>query len=195
MPCRYKSAMTLRYEILLFVHISAAIVWIGAGVLIQILVSMAERARDEATFATLVGYTADLSLKLFVPASLTVVVFGSLVVADGPYTVSMLWVTLGLIGFAITFLTGLLVLKPKSERVAELAERDGGVLGPDALLEARQLVAISRIDYVVLFAVVFDMVAKPTGDDTTQLVIMAVGVVAGLALVLGRARQVAPAAA
>jgi uncharacterized membrane protein len=187
--------MTLRYEILLFVHISAAIVWIGAGVLIQVLISMAERANDERTFAALVGYVADLSLKLFVPASLTVVVFGSLVVADGPYTLSMLWVTLGLIGFFVTFLTGVLVLKPKSERVAEMMERDGGALSPDTMLEARQLVAISRIDYVVLFAVVFDMVAKPTGDDTTQLVIMALAVVAGLAAVLSRARAVAPAAA
>jgi uncharacterized membrane protein len=187
--------MTLRYEILLFVHIAAAIVWIGAGFLVQVLVSMAERSGDERTFAALVGYVADLSLKLFVPASLTVVVFGSLVVADGPYTLGMLWVTIGLIGFFATFLTGLLVLKPRSERVAELMERDAGVLAPDTMLEARQLVAISRIDMVVLFVVVFDMAAKPTGDDTTQIAIMALAVVAGLAAVLTRARAVAPATA
>lgn len=187
--------MNLRYEILLFVHIAAAIVWIGGGLLIQILVSMAERSNDERTFAALVGYVADLSLKLFVPASLTVAVFGLLVVADGPWTLGMLWVTLGLIGFAATFLTGILVLKPKSDRLAELAERDGGVLGPEAMLQARQLIALGRLDYVVLFVVVFDMAAKPTSDDTGALVIMALAIAAGLALVLGRARAIAPSTA
>lgn len=179
----------MRYDLLLFLHISAAIVWIGSGFFGQVLASMAERRRDEATFAGLLRYNAELGLKLFVPASLATLVLGLLLVADGPWSFSQLWVTLGLVGFAATFLSGLLVLKPRGDRVAELVERDGGALGPEAMLEARKLLAFSRIDYVVLVAVVYDMAVKPTSDDTGALVVLVLGVIAGLALTLGRARR------
>jgi uncharacterized membrane protein len=179
----------MRYDILVFVHVLAAIAWIGSGFLLQVLAQMANRRRDEATFGALVGFSNALALKLFVPASLTVLVFGLLVVADGPWTLGQLWVVLGLVGFAATFLTGLLVLKPRGDRLAPLIERDGGRLGPEATAQARQLLALGQIDYVVLVVVVFDMVAKPTGDDHAQLVLMALVLLGGLAVVLGRARR------
>lgn len=180
----------MRYDILLFVHVTAAIVWIGAGLLLQVLAQMANRRRDEATFGSLVHYSNELALKLFVPSSLTVLVFGLLVVADGPWTLGQLWVVLGLAGFAATFLTGLLVLKPRGDRLAPLIDRDDGRLGPEAMVQARQLLALGQIDYVVLLVVVFDMVAKPTGDDQGALILMALAIVAGLAVVLGRARRI-----
>ena len=44
---------------------------------------------------------------------------------EGPWAFDQLWVLLGLAGFAATFLTGLLVIKPESERIAADLARDG----------------------------------------------------------------------
>jgi len=178
------------YSLLLFVHISAAIAWIGSGLLIQILLTMAERRRDEATFGALVDYTAGLGLKLFVPSSLVVVACGLGLVADGPWSFDQLWLVLGLLGFLATFLTGAFVVKPRADRLAELTAANDGLLTPAAMYEARKLLALGRIDYVVLVAVVFDMAVKPTGDDTAALAVMALAIAGGTAYVLRRARRI-----
>jgi MFS family permease len=130
---------------------------------------------------------AGLATILFIPASLGAFVTGLLLVLDGPWSWDQLWIVLGLAGFAATFLTGLLVIKPRSEKLAAIVERDGG-LSPEALVGARQLLIIGRSDYVVLFLVVADMVLKPTKDDVGTLVAMAAILAAGIAYVVVRAR-------
>jgi hypothetical protein len=176
-----------RYEFLLFLHLSAAIVWIGANVLLQILGTMTERAHDDVTFAKLFSYTAELGPKLFVPAGLLTVLFGIGMVADGPWTFDMLWLVLALIGFAAAFGVGVAVFKPESERIAAMIERDGGMTA-ESTAAARRFVTLTRLDLVVLFVIVFDMAVKPTADDVGALAIMAVALVAGVGYVLARAK-------
>jgi hypothetical protein len=47
--------------------------------------------------------------------------------------------------------------------------------------------ALLRVDLLFLFAIVFAMVVKPTGDDTLVVVIVALVLVAGSAAFLRRA--------
>jgi hypothetical protein len=47
---------------------------------------------------------------------------------------------------------------------------------------------MSRLDYVVLFLVIADMVVKPTGDDPAVLIAMALIAIAGVAYVVLRLR-------
>src|SRR4051794_8014544 len=100
-----------RYDVLLFLHLCAAIVWLGSNVLLQVLATMTERAKDDVTFAKLFSYSAELAPKLFVPAGLLTVVFGIAMVADGPWSFDMLWLVLALIGFATSFGVGVAVFK------------------------------------------------------------------------------------
>jgi hypothetical protein len=102
---------------------------------------------------------------------------------------------LALIGFAGTFVTGAFLLKPIGDRIAATVERDGGTMGPEALAEARRLIILSRLDYVVLLIVVFDMVVKPTGDDAGALIVMGAALAAGVAYVVTRGREGRAAAA
>jgi uncharacterized membrane protein len=180
--------MTL-YEILLFLHIGFAILWIGSGVLFHILAFMADRTTDEAAIRKILADLNVLSTTFYIPSSLLVVVFGVWLTIEGPWSFGQLWITLGLVGFVITFLTGLLWIKPQSERAAELIERGGGMT-PEAYAVARRLMMFSRLDYVVLFLVVFDMVVKPTGDDVGAIVLMAVVLVAAALYYAARARAI-----
>jgi uncharacterized membrane protein len=178
-----------RYDLWLFLHVVAAIVWIGAGFLLMVLGTLAHRRRSPEAVGRVVEDTARLGPTYFVPASIAVVVFGILLVVDGPWSFSDAWVTIGLVGFAITFCTGLFLLKPRSERIAGLVEK-AGEMTPEAYAESLKLLTIARIDYIVLFLVVFDMTVKPTSDDTWLLVLMAAVLVAGVGLVLSRVRSI-----
>lgn len=178
-----------RYEIFLFLHISAAIIWIGSGFLLNVQGARADRRRDHEGIRRVLDDAGSLANVVFIPASLAALVTGLVLVFDGPWSFDQLWIVLGLAGFAATFVTGLFVLKPRSEQLAAVVERDGG-LSPEALVRARQLMILARSDYVVLFLVVADMVLKPTTDDVGTLVAMAAILVAGVAYVVVRARSV-----
>jgi uncharacterized membrane protein len=187
LPDRYDLNMT-RYDILLFLHISAAIIWIGSGFPLNILAARADRRRDDEGIRRVLADVAGLANVLFIPAAFAALVFGILLVLDGPWSFDQLWIILGLAGFAATFVTGLFVLKPRSEHVAAIMERDGG-MSEEALVGARQLMIIGRSDYVVLFLVVADMVLKPTKDDVGTLAVMGAILVAGIGYVVVKARS------
>jgi uncharacterized membrane protein len=176
--------MTL-YEFLLFVHISATVVWVGAGLCSLILAVGYDRDGDEPAIRRFLADQERLATRLFIPASLTVVIFGiALVIESDAWSFEYLWIVLGLVGFAATFVTGLFMIKPASERIGAAMEREGGRLTPGLRTEIRKLIVMARLDYVVLFLVIADMVLKPTGDDAAVLIVMALIALAGVAYIV-----------
>jgi uncharacterized membrane protein len=180
------------YEVLLFLHIAGSIVWLGSGLLLQLLGIRADASGDPKRIKTLVEEADWLSTRLFIPTSLAVFVLGVLLVIEGPWSFGDLWIVLGLIGYATTFLTGIALITPQAKRIGRAIEREGGV-GPVAVVEIRRIFLISRVDLVVLFTVVADMALKPTGDDVGTLVLMAAIVAVAAAYSFWRFRASAPA--
>jgi uncharacterized membrane protein len=188
------------YELLLFVHISATVIWVGAGFLSLVLGTSYSTSEDEPAMQRFLKDQEWLAMRLFVPASLTVVVMGiALVIESEAWGFDQLWIVLGLLGFAATFVTGLFMIKPSSERIGAAMEQAGGRLTPEIRTDVKKLIVKSRVDYVVLTLVIFDMVAKPTGDDVALLIVMALVLVAGIGYVVSRLKAIdserSPAAA
>lgn len=181
------------YEFLLLGHLVFAILWLGAGFSLVVLGLLGEWRSDVGSMRTALDGANRLGNVYFVPVSLLVIVFGvALVLESDAWSFGQLWIVLGLVGYAITFLTGLLVIKPRGERIGRMVEQAGGAMTPEALLEGRKLLTLARIDYVVLFLVVLDMVVKPTGDDAGLLIVMAAILVVGVGYVVWRARSLEP---
>ena len=181
------------YEILLFAHISFVILWLGAGFLFHLLGYRADRANDTVGMERLTADLVATANLVFIPSSLLVLVFGILLTIDGPWSFGELWIVLGLVGFGITFLTGILWITPQSKRTQALIERDGG-MSAEAYAVAKRMMIFARLDYVVLFLVVLDMTVKPTRHEPGTLVLMAAILVAGAAYFGWRARSLdAPA--
>lgn len=174
------------YELLLFLHILAAIVWIGSGTLLNVLAYRARSADDNEGLSRIASEAGGLSNVLFLPASLATLVFGVLVVIEGDLSFGDLWVVLGLVGIAATIVTGAAIIGPRSKEIAGMLERDG--VTPEVGTKITQLITLGRIDLVVLYLVVADMVLKPTGDDVGLLIAMAVILVAAIAFFTAQAR-------
>jgi uncharacterized membrane protein len=177
------------YEVLLVLHVFAAIIWLGAAFVLAVLVYGAERAGDKGREA---GYHADvdwLSTRLFIPASLSVLVIGILLMIDGSWSLDTLWIAIGLGGWIATFLIGILFFKPEAEKIAALMEEHGPG-HPEVAERIRRVNIVDRLDLLVLFLIVADMVVKPTGDDTGVLIgAAAIIAVVGLATASALRRQ------
>jgi uncharacterized membrane protein len=178
-----------RYEALTFLHIGAVIVWLGAGVLLAVLIFAAERAGDRMKEA---GYHQDvawLAPRLFVPASLATLVFGVLAAVEGPWGLDELWIVIGFAGWAASFLLGFFYFRTEGERIGALVQQHGPA-HPEVERRIHRLNVVDRVQVLVLFLVVASMTIKPTDDDGGVLVaglaILALGVFLAAAAIARR---------
>lgn len=147
------------YELVVFLHVLAAVVWVGAGIGLQLLEVRAKRSGPERM--RFFGQEAEwLSTRLFMPASFASVFFGVWAVAIGPWSFSDAWITAGFAGFVITILVGMGLIAPTSKKLAQIAA-ERGPQDPEAQRLSRRMMIASRFNMLVLIAVVFDMVVKP----------------------------------
>jgi uncharacterized membrane protein len=179
----------LVYTIFKYLHILAAIAWIGGGVTLMMLGLFALGRNDEGQMVGVLQSVGVLANRWFVPAALLTLVCGIIMATLGGLW-GDLWVILGLIGFAATFLTGHFGLRPYAMKVKALA--DAGDLS-GAAAEGRRMLRISRFDYTMLFMVVADMVFKPQLGDWWLLGGMAAILVVGAAIFLGPLFRPVPA--
>lgn len=158
------------YDLLVFLHVSAAIIWLGAGFVLAVLVFGAERAGErgrESSYHRDVGWLAP---RLFIPASVSTLLLGILLVVDEEaWSFDQLWIAIGLAGWLVSFALGFFYFRPEGERIGELAARHGPD-HPDLKRRIHRVNIIDRLQLVVLFLMVADMVIKPTGDDSGTLV-------------------------
>ena len=147
------------YELWLFLHISAAIVWIGGAVAAQVFGVLAKRAGDPARSAAFGQDMAFIGPKVFMPAALVVLVTGVLLTEDGNWPWSEPFVWLGLVGWTLVAFTGFAYLTRAMKGVGARIAAEGP--SPALGAEMNRLVLIGRVLVLVLFVVVFVMVVKP----------------------------------
>jgi uncharacterized membrane protein len=146
-------------NILKFLHVLSAAIWVGGGFMLQMLLWRARRLGPEASaeFNKAAEWT---SQHVFMPTSFATLAFGIAVTVVGPWSFSELWITLGFVGFAISAINGMAVLGPTAKKMKALVE-ERGPNDPVAAHMARRLDLFGRLDLVVLIAVVFIMIVKP----------------------------------
>ncbi|CAN5158482.1 hypothetical protein BH18ACT14_BH18ACT14_17320 [soil metagenome] len=149
-----------RYEWLLFFHIAAAIVWLGGSLAVQILAIRANRADDPARMTAIAHEAEWFGTRISLPSSLSVLVLGIILVVDGPWDFGQTWIILALIGFGLSFATGAAFLGPESGRIGKLLAAEGPE-SPAVRARIQRIFLVSRIELVLLYLIVLDMVIKP----------------------------------
>ncbi|MCZ7590563.1 MAG: DUF2269 family protein [Gaiella sp.] len=184
------------YQLFLFVHVAAAIAWVGAACLQVALGVRVVRAGDPSRTLAFARDAAWTGLRLYLPANLLVLVSGLLLVHEGGFGYGTLWIDVGLVGWALSVATGAAVLGPGWGAAVQTDDPEGA--GAARLTHAvRRLVLVTNVDLAVLTGVVFAMAVRPTADQGAELVAGAVAVVAVLGLaarLLGGVKAATPAA-
>jgi hypothetical protein len=154
------------YEALLFLHIASVILWLGAGTTLALAT-----ASGRLELRHVLGLTQWLGPRLFAPGALGALLFGILLVVNGSWTFGPLWIKLGLVGFALTFLSNTFV----RGRTLRRLERD-----PESETVRRRLALLGLLDLTILYLVVAAMISKPSGADVWTLAIGGAIVLGGL---------------
>ncbi|MDA3912761.1 hypothetical protein [Oleiagrimonas sp.] len=170
------------YALIELLHVFFAIVWVGGGFTLLYAAEIARRKHGSSGVMAVVDIVALLGPPLFVPFSLLTVMFGAAAAWIGG-EFSLLWVNLGLVGFAATFLNGILLIKPRAEKLSAMGA-EMGKDHPGLVPLAENLLTIARFDYVILLLVVADMVLKPLPGNTWELATMDALLVIGMAFTL-----------
>lgn len=174
------------YSIFKFLHVLSAIAWVGGGLTLFAMAIMAEMKKDDATVLQAASVSAYLGLRWFVPSSIATLVFG--IITTSIYNFwGEAWILLGLAGFAATFLTGLLGIKPLAEQTAKLMA-EGRI--DEAKAVGGKILTIGKFDYTLLIVVIADMMLKPSWGDWPTLLVFAIVLIAAAVLFLGLVERV-----
>ena len=152
---------TTWFGVFKLVHVCIAVFWVGGGLLLTALALRAQRSDDPGELATIARQATFVGEKLFAPAGGVVLAMGIAMVINSPdIGFGTTWVDIGLAGWAISFITGVAVLAPRSRKIVGLFETVGDT-APETQAAIQEILLIARIDVCVLLVVVMDMLVKP----------------------------------
>jgi uncharacterized membrane protein len=147
------------YEFALWVHIFTAVIWVGGNLTLQFLALRIMRADDPVRLA---GFAKDaewVGQRVFVPSALILLAFGFVLVEEGNWGYDF-WVVFGLVVLGLSAVTGSAFIGPEAGRIGKLTDQHG-VEYPEVQARIKRILKVSRVEGLLLVAVVFDMVIKP----------------------------------
>jgi uncharacterized membrane protein len=168
------------FIVIKYLHVVSAICWVGGNAVLFFAGLLADWRKDDVGSANILKLVVVLSPLWFIPTSLLTLIFG-LIMAFGYNLWDNAWIILGLLGFLTTFCIGLFILKPTSEAYTKFNEAGQAA---EAKALGTKMLTMTKFDNVLLFAVIFDMVVRPSWSDVVPLVVIAIAVVGGAVLFL-----------
>jgi len=143
-----------------FAHVTAAVVWVGGGMMLTLVAIRARRSEDLAVvgeFAQLLSYAG---LRVLMPAVLVVLLSGLwLVLAGSQWNLTQVWILSALGAFAAAFLIGAVYLSRTALQLERVAIATPHLAAARAAI-GRWLVGYGLVLAILVFAL-WDMVFKP----------------------------------
>ncbi len=149
-----------RYEVWKFLHVVGAMVWVGGSVVFLFLSARTAATKDPAESGRIGQLALWTGTRIFAPASVLVLIFGIVMILDGPWEFSDVWIGLGLVGIVLTAGIGNGFLAPNGRKIGPAMQERGPQDPVTQRLVSRQRF-FSILNTLLLIAVVFDMVVKP----------------------------------
>lgn len=147
------------YELFLWLHVMTAVIWVGGAIMIQAFALRVIAARDAERMAGFARDVEFIGLRLLTTSSVVLLLSGIGLVLNGNWDWGEPFVSIGLVVWLGSFLTGALYLGPEGGRIAKAIEADGPA-SPEAQRRITNILRYSRIELLFLLVVVFMMVVK-----------------------------------
>jgi uncharacterized membrane protein len=141
------------------VHVLAAVAWVGGSVF-ALALGYYLRRRDVETRVEYTRWTEWLGPRYFAPLSVAVIVAGPLLADDIGYELDQTWLTLGFIGWFLSFVIGVGFYPREGSRREKLIEQHG-VAHASVAASVNRVLTVATVDTLIVVLVVIDMTTKP----------------------------------
>ena len=147
-------------ELLLTVHVLAAVIWVGGSLAMHILGRRVLRRGQGQEICEFSKEINTVALRLYAPTSLILLIAGRGLVPEAGYEFSQLWVILGLAGWLFSFVVGIAYNGPQDKRLQALVA-EKGTEDPGVADNVRRALTVNSVEVLILLLVVVDMTTKP----------------------------------
>jgi uncharacterized membrane protein len=147
------------YQLLLYIHIISAIIWVGGAFAIQALAMVVSRSHDPMELPRLGGRLEFIGSRVFAPAAALLFVSGAVMTIQN-WSFGRTWIALSVGLWVLSAILGAAYLAPGARRVAALFDAEGPSSVAARTLIGRMFV-VSRLELVSFAVVVALMVFKP----------------------------------
>lgn len=147
------------YQLLVFVHILCAVIWVGGGVTVQVMAVLASRSEDPADLPRLGRHVEFIGSRVFAPAAVVLFVAGAAMTFQA-WSFGRFWIVAAIVLWVLSAAAGAVYLTPRAKRAAELFEAEGPESTAGRQLTER-LFLVSRLELVSFAIVIGLMVFKP----------------------------------
>jgi uncharacterized membrane protein len=147
------------YELIKYIHILAAMVWVGGAFYLQLVAIRASRSADPNDLPRFGTEVEAVGGKLFPVASIVLLIAGIIMVVQR-WSFSQAWVAVALVLWLASLLAGVLYIGPQSGRIgAQFAAE--GPSSVTARAGMARLFLVSRLELVSFAVIVYLMAFKP----------------------------------
>jgi uncharacterized membrane protein len=109
------------YELLLFVHIVCAVIWVGGAAYAQLLAYRVSRSPDPSELPRLARHIEIIGARVFTPAAILLFVAGVGMTLQA-WSFGQTWIAVSVALWILSALLGAAYLGPRVKRAAELFE-------------------------------------------------------------------------
>ena len=148
------------YELLLSLHILAASVWVGGGVMSHVFAHLAARSQDPARQQAFAADSEWVGGRVFGTAAGLTLLFGIALVINGNWAFTDAWILIGIAIWLGSMVIGAVFITGEGKRLAAAVEVNGPG-SPEAAQRLARITLLSRIDLAILVLAIFDMAIKP----------------------------------
>jgi uncharacterized membrane protein len=148
------------YNFLKFLHVVSVIVWVGGMIMLIVLNRRLARLGDANIMRALGQQSGALSMVLFLPSVLLVVVTGIGMVQVADIGFGRTWVLWGLIGTVASFIIGGALTGGTARKLAQQLQR-GEIDQAGAARVQKRIMMYALVNMVLLISIVWAMVTKP----------------------------------
>lgn len=149
------------YEVLLWLHVTFAALWVGGSVALTVLATMAQRSNDAARVQSVVTTAESFGSRYFGPIGMLAVLFGVGLVLEGPWSFGDAWIPASLGLVVVSILIGAVFLSRETARAREALAASAGAFTTESRAAVNRIIVASWIDAAILVAVIFLMTTKP----------------------------------
>ena len=151
--------LSTMYQLLLYVHILSAVIWVGGAFAIQALAILVSRSDDPMELPRLGRNFEIIGARVFAPAAIVLFLAGAAMTIQ-KWSFGDTWIAVAVGLWILSALAGGLYLGPRAKRVAALFDAEG-----PSSVAARELIGrlflVTRLELVSFAIIIFLMVFKP----------------------------------